>query len=189
MLVWPQIRRVTSLLRPLPKASRSADALVTLKHGETFTCVFENTRSWNRTLLSRFYVWRWTKCRLYCAELLCRAPTSGRNRNPACVLFLIFFFIFVQKVPDHRCCDGQCELAVWLLLKAISSAATLGEEEVQREATPAMIQGSIWHCRAPRFSVGEQRDTVTYRNYKIKVILVNYLKVWSLIYTFIHNCQ
>lgn len=113
MLVWPQIRRVTSLLRPLPKASRSADALVTLKHGETFTCVFENTRSWNRTLLSRFYVWRWTKCRLYCAELLCRAPTSGRNRNPACVLF--FFF--------HFCTEGSGSPLLWRTVRTGSLTA------------------------------------------------------------------
>lgn len=88
--------------------------------------------------LLRLYGWHSAKRRLFCAELLRRAPASGRNRSPAC-----FSFFFLQEVPERRCCDGQCELAVWLGLNAISSGATLGEEEVRRAHTPAVIQGSI----------------------------------------------
>lgn len=135
--------------------------------------------------LLRFYVWHWIKCRLFCAELLCHAAVSGRNRNPACV----FLFFFVQEVPDHRCCDGQCELAVWLLLKAISCAATLrGEEALQRAHTPGIIQGSIWDCWTPRFNAGQRRLTVTDWNYKMRIISVNYSRILSLNYSFIHNC-
>lgn len=40
-----------------------------------------------RDALLRLYGWHSAKRRLFCAELLCHAPASGRNRSPACFCF------------------------------------------------------------------------------------------------------